>query len=153
MTLDRINNEMIKQKQDIEQSLRKLTPLDKFETYEASVEEKSRRLNYCCKDLDNKIKTTDRYIDQFLPFRMIKEVASFMRFLMPSEQYDKIEILKKEKIKELYSRIFEHEEVVAFKEAMKTVQEEASKIAKQAAAHGKAVMKKEAFSPATKPPA
>ena len=43
------------------------------------------RLNYQCQDLKNTIKTTDRYIDQFLPFRMIKEVSSFMEFLMDDQ--------------------------------------------------------------------
>lgn len=52
---------------------------------EAKSEARETRLNYQCKDLKNTIKTTDRYIDQFLPFRMIKEVSSFMEFLMDNQ--------------------------------------------------------------------
>ena len=42
-----------------------------------------------------------------------------MEFLLPEEQAMKIKILKKEKIKELYHKMFNLEEVAGFKDAMK----------------------------------
>ena len=53
---------------------------------------------------------------------MIKEVSSFMEFLLPEEQVIQIRILKKEKVKQLYNRMFELDEVVEFKSAMKKLQ-------------------------------
>ena len=50
---------------------------------------------------------------------MIKEVSSFMEFLLDEDQALKIKILKKEKIKELYHRMFKMDEVIEFKSAMK----------------------------------
>lgn len=61
------------------------------------------------------MRTTDRYIDQFLPFRLIKEVSSFMEFLLDEDQVLKIQVLKKEKIKELYKRMFKLNEIIEFK--------------------------------------
>lgn len=81
----------------------------------------------CCRDLNNKIKTTDRYIDQFLPFRMIKEVSQFLQFVLPDEENRKINILKKEKLKELYKQMFQQQEIVLFKDAMKKLSDEAER--------------------------
>ena len=50
---------------------------------------------------------------------MIKEVSSFMEFLLPEDQAMQIKVLKKEKIKTLYNRMFELDEVAGFKVAMK----------------------------------
>ncbi len=47
----------------MEAKLTKLTPLPIFHEAIEKTNETTRRFNYCCKDLDNKIKTTDRYID------------------------------------------------------------------------------------------
>lgn len=71
--------------------------------------------------------TTDRYIDQFLPFRMIKEVSSFVEFLLPEEQAITIKVLKDTKMKELYNRMFMLEEVIEFKDAMKKLEQNAPK--------------------------
>ena len=128
-SLTALDKNLTQFKVSIEKKITKFTPLPLFETEIKKVADTSRRFNYCCKDLDNKIKTTDRYIDQFLPFRMIKEVSSFMEFLLPEEQAMKIKILKKEKIKELYHKMFNLEEVAGFKDAMKKLQREANETA------------------------
>ena len=99
-----------------------MTPLKDFTAYKNSADDSSRHVKFCCKDLDNKIKTTDRYIDQFLPFRMIKEVSSFMEYILPEEQALKIKVLKDTKMKELYNRMFMLEECIEFKEAMKKLE-------------------------------
>ena len=72
--------------------MNKKTSLEEFNAYVKEMNDRAQQLTYSCRDIDNKIKTTDRYIDQFLPFRMIKEVSSFIEFLMPNEQI-KIRIL------------------------------------------------------------
>ena len=122
---DRLDEEVQKQKSKVERNLSRLTLKSDFLELSRVTEERAKRQDYCCKDLDNKIKTTDRYIDQFLPFRMIKEVSSFMEFLLDEDQALKIKVLKKEKIKELYHRMFKLDEVVEFKSAMKKLQNEA----------------------------
>jgi len=103
LTIEVLANQIIETKKDISQSLRLLLPSKDFEAYKLVVEERARKLVYNCQDLNNKILTTDRYIDQFLPFRMIKEVSSFLEFLLPQDQAKKIEIMRKEKIKHLYA--------------------------------------------------
>ena len=50
---------------------------------------------------------------------MIKEVSSFMEFLLDEDQALKIQVLRKEKIKELYNKMFNLDEVIEFKVAMK----------------------------------
>ena len=84
-TLDKLDKAATRFRITIDQKLNNLTPLPVFYEEIKKTGDITRRFNYCCKDLDNKIKTTDRYIDQFLPFRMIKEVSSFMEFLLPEE--------------------------------------------------------------------
>ena len=111
-TCERLNLELAKFRSTVESKIAKMTPNSDFRQFAEDSQKNFERLSYSCKDLDNKIKTTDRYIDQFLPFRMIKEVSSFMEFLLPEEQAIQIKILKKEKIKMLYNRMFELDEVV-----------------------------------------
>ena len=111
-TCERLNTELGKFRSTIESKIAKMTPNNEFRQFAEDSQKKFERLSYSCSDLDNKIKTTDRYIDQFLPFHMIKEVSSFMEFLLPEEQAIQIKILKKEKIKMLYNRMFELDEVV-----------------------------------------
>ena len=50
---------------------------------------------------------------------MIKEVSSFMEFLLDEDQALKIQILRTEKIKELYNKMFNLDEVIEYKVAMK----------------------------------
>ena len=59
--------------------------MDDHKQFFDAQQKKNSLLDRACSDLNNRIKTTDRYIDQFLPFRMIKEVGSFMEFLLPEE--------------------------------------------------------------------
>ena len=81
-----MNDEVALNRANLNTKLNKMTPLSDFHAFLNETERKAERLNYCCRDIDNKLKTTDRYIDQFLPFRMIKEVSSFMEFLLPEDQ-------------------------------------------------------------------
>lgn len=124
-SLARVDNMLIEAKQELMGKLRTMTPHDEFKSSISGFEEKNRKLVYSCRDLNNKIRTTDRYIDQFLPFRMIKEVSHFMEYLFPAEMSKKIECLRKEKIKDLYTRIFESADVIEFKNAMSRLTTEA----------------------------
>ena len=50
-------------KQELDARLRKMTPHDEFRSSISGFEDKNRKLVYSCRDLNNKIRTTDRYID------------------------------------------------------------------------------------------
>ena len=65
------SEELMNIKKDINKQGEKSTPLKAFTDFKNAIESKQFHFKNSCKDLDNKIKTTDRYIDQFLPFRMI----------------------------------------------------------------------------------
>ena len=106
-----------------------MTPYAEFKSSISGFEEKNRKLVYSCRDLNNKIRTTDRYIDQFLPFRMTKEVSNFFEYLMPAEMSKSIEAFRKEKVKDLYNRIFESADVIEFKDAMERLTTEAGHLA------------------------
>lgn len=56
---------------------------------------------------------------------MIKEVSSFMEYLLPEEQALQIKVLKDTKMKELYNRMFMLEETIEFKDAMKKLEKNA----------------------------
>lgn len=62
-TLDRLQSDLSQSKSSLDKKISLMTPLKDFKLYTNDTEENSRRLKYSCKDLDNKIKTTDRYID------------------------------------------------------------------------------------------
>lgn len=90
-------------KKEVDTHMATLTPYDEFKSSISGFDDRHRKVVYSCRDLNNKLKTTDRYIDQFLPFRMIKEVSHFFEYLMPAELSKRIEVLRKEKIKDLYN--------------------------------------------------
>ena len=90
-------------KKEVDTHMATLTPYAEFKSSISGSDDRHRKVVYSCRDLNNKLKTTDRYIDQFLPFRMIKEVSHFFEYLMPAELSKKIEVLRKEKIKDLYN--------------------------------------------------
>ena len=60
-----------------------------------------------------------------------------MEYLFPAEMSKKIECLRKEKIKDLYTRIFESADVIEFKNAMSRLTTEAQKIAKESMPNAK----------------
>ena len=62
-TIERLNKEVEVQKAQVLRSMAALTLKTDFENLNKVSEERAAYLVNCCKDLDNKIKTTDRYID------------------------------------------------------------------------------------------
>ena len=58
---------------------------------------------------------------------MIKEVSQFLEFILPEEQGRQVNILKKEKLKELYKQMFQQQEMIMFKDAMKKLSDEAER--------------------------
>ena len=75
-------------------------------------------------DLQNTIKTTDTFIDKFLPFRMFKELSSFLQLVLPEEMVRKVRLLETTKVKELYALLIKDEEMADFKKKMTELQEE-----------------------------
>lgn len=57
------SDELMNIKTKINQQGEKSTPLKDFNQFKVDIEAKQFRFKNSCKDLDNKIKTTDRYID------------------------------------------------------------------------------------------
>ena len=117
-TISLLDQKFVDTMQQLDSKMRKFTPYDEFKSRISGFEEKLRKTSYSVNDVNNKLRTTDRYIDQFLPFRMIKEVSHFMEYLLPDDMARKIQALKHEKIKELYTHIFDANEVIEFKVAI-----------------------------------
>ena len=70
---------------------------------------------YQQKDLQNSLKTTDTFIDKFLPFRMFKDNCEFLGKVLPEENAMKVKIMEKKKIKELYALLINDAELANFK--------------------------------------
>ena len=89
-TISLLDQKFVDTMQQLDSKMRKFTPYDEFKSRISGFEEKLRKTSYSVNDVNNKLRTTDRYIDQFLPFRMIKEVSHFMEYLLPDDMARKI---------------------------------------------------------------
>ena len=64
------------------------------------------------------MKTTDTFVDKFLPFRLFKENSAFLQQVMPKEQAKFIRQFEAKRIKELYTHLIKDEEIADFKKKM-----------------------------------
>lgn len=63
------------------------------------------QFNYQVIDLRNQIDTTDTYIENYLPFRTLKEVSQLLENSFDRSVNHKIKAFEAERIKELYARM------------------------------------------------
>jgi chromosome segregation ATPase len=63
----------------------RLTPNDMHKSLEQKINFNFEKVSYALTDLKNLIMTTDCYIDKFLPFRMNKEMANFLQFVLEED--------------------------------------------------------------------
>lgn len=63
------------------------------------------QFNYAVADLRNQIDTTDAYIENFLPFRTIKELTALLSDAFDGPTVTKIKRFEAKRVKDLYYRI------------------------------------------------
>ena len=61
------------------------------------------QISYSLGDLRNQIDTTDTYIENYLPFRTLKEITNLLEQSFDRPVYNKINKYSAERIKELYA--------------------------------------------------
>ena len=70
------------------------------------LDERMKQFEYSVGDLKNHIDTTDTYVDQFLPFRTLKEITTLLAHSsLDRKQVDRIKVYEAKRTKELYKSL------------------------------------------------
>ena len=113
--MDKICKNIIKDKTD----------KTEFERFLESDNARWAKISYEHIDLVNALKTTDTFIDKFLPFRLFKEMSVFLEEVMDKESVRQLKRMERGKMKTLYEQLFlKDEEVPDFKKKMNDLQNE-----------------------------
>ena len=90
--MDKICKNIIKDKTD----------KTEFERFLQSDDARWAKISYEHIDLVNALKTTDTFIDKFLPFRLFKEMSVFLEEVMDKESVRQLKRMERGKMKALY---------------------------------------------------
>ena len=113
--MDKICKNIIKDKTD----------KTEFERFLQSDDARWAKISYEHIDLVNALKTTDTFIDKFLPFRLFKEMSVFLEEVMDKESVRQLKRMERGKMKALYDQLFlKDEEIPDFKKKMNDLQSE-----------------------------
>jgi hypothetical protein len=98
VSIERNLTMITKLKQSVHVLSETLLPKDTFAKLEAKLNLNLEKVRFSMTDLKNLMMTTDVYIDKFLPFKMNKEMSSFLQYVMSEEQMRKLKIVEKQKL-------------------------------------------------------
>ena len=98
-----------KNEHEIEQLKHTTVSLKSMEENTARMEAKFKQLEYADTDIRNIIRSTDEYLEVFLPFKLLKMMGKYMIEIFGDEIEQSVIISERDKIKALYLSMLDDE--------------------------------------------